>query len=122
GTVKVAGMTLEAARQEIKRAIGGTLRRDVRIEVDLARVRLLRVFVTGEATSGGPIQLPATVRASEALQGGAVLGPGASRRNIELRHRDGQVERVDLDRYLKLGDERGNPAVRDDDILFVPSA
>jgi protein involved in polysaccharide export with SLBB domain len=121
GTVKVAGLTLQAARQEIRRAVGASLRRDVRIDVDLARVRLLRVFVVGEANAG-PLELPATVRASEALQGGSLLAAGGSRRNIELRHRDGQVERVDLDRYVRLGDERANPAVRDDDVLFVPPA
>jgi protein involved in polysaccharide export with SLBB domain len=120
GTAKLGGLTLLAARNELRRMIAGDLRHAMHIDVQLIRVRNLRVFPAGEVTSVAPIELPATGRASEALGTEKLLGPLASRRNVELRHRDGTREPADLDRYVRLGDLHANPLLRDDDVLFVP--
>jgi len=122
GVFRVGGLTLEAARAEIRRRIGGTMRRDVRVDLELVRVRLLRVHLAGDVSEHGPVELPATARGSDALQGGRLIQAGGSRRNIELRHRDGSVERVDLERFVRTGDPRHNPRLRDDDVVFVPAA
>ncbi len=122
GPVALGGLTLEAARGELRRRLGGGVRREVRLDLELVRVRLLRVFLAGDVSEPGPVELPATARASDALRSGAVIAAGGSRRNIELRRRDGSVERADLDRFLRIADRRFNPVLRDDDVVFVPPA
>ncbi len=120
GTARLAGLTLEQARRELRGVIGTDIHRGVQIDIQLVRTRLLRVFTTGEVTAAGPAELPATARVSEALDGGRRVGPNGSRRTIEVRHRDGSVETADLERYLRMGSQRANPVLRDDDVIFVP--
>ncbi|MEO5616370.1 MAG: SLBB domain-containing protein, partial [Candidatus Eisenbacteria bacterium] len=76
----------------------------------------------GDVTEPGAVELPATARVSDAVGGGARIKPTGTRRNIELRHRDGIVERADLDRFVRLADGQGNPLLRDDDVVFVAPA
>jgi protein involved in polysaccharide export with SLBB domain len=57
-----------------------------------------------------------------ALDGGKLVQPTGSRRNVQLRHRDGTVERADLDRFTRTADPSRNPLLRDDDVVFVPAA
>jgi protein involved in polysaccharide export with SLBB domain len=121
GTAQLGGLTLEKARDEIRRKIGGGSRA-VQLDVQLVRVRSLRVFPTGAVTSTASIELPATSRVSDALEPDKVIAAGGSHRNVEVHHRDGTVETADLARFTKLGDPTFNPLVRDDDILHVPSA
>lgn len=122
GTARIGGLSLDQARRELRRVVGGDLRRDVVLDIQLARVRMLRVFPAGEVANTAPVELPATARASEALAAGNLVTPLGSRRNVELRRRDGTREFADLERYVRLGDLRGNPLLRDDDVLFVPPA
>ena len=44
----------------------------------------------------------------------------ASERNIEVRHRDGTVDYVDLYEYTKLGRLESNLTLRDGDVIYVP--
>lgn len=122
GSVRIGGLTLEQARLEVRRKLGAMMRRDVRIDLELARVRMLRVFLAGDVRSHGPIELPATARVSDALDGGSRVETTGSLRNIELRHRDGTVEPADLERMTGLADRTRNPLLRDDDVVFVPAA
>jgi protein involved in polysaccharide export with SLBB domain len=120
GTVKLGGLTLEQARRELRRAIGGDLSHGMQVEVELVRARLMHVFLTGEAAVHGPLEIPATARACEALAAESLMTAAASRRNIELRHRDGTRDYADIERYLRLGDLSVNPQLHDDDIVFIP--
>ena len=122
GTIVLGGLTLEQARAELGRRIGAVMRRDVRLDVELARVRQLRVFLAGDVKTHGPIELPATARVSDALRGGVLIDEHGSHRNILLRHRDGSTEPADLGLMTQLGDRAADPIVRDDDVIFVPSA
>ncbi|MEO5880459.1 MAG: polysaccharide biosynthesis/export family protein, partial [Candidatus Eisenbacteria bacterium] len=55
GPVRVGGMTLTAARAEVRRRVGAGMRRDVHLDLELARVRLLRVFLAGDVTEPGAV-------------------------------------------------------------------
>ena len=122
GAIHLGGLTLDQARAEVRRRIGAVMRRDVRIDLELARVRQLRVFLAGDVKMNGPIELPATARVSDALAGGTLVEVSGSRRNLELRHRDGTKELADLERMTRLADRGGDPVVRDDDVIYVPPA
>lgn len=120
GLVRVDGLTLESAR----RAIFNRLRRDYRdvsMELTLSRPRSFRVTVTGSVTSPGPLETVGAARVSDLLST-EMLRPNASRRRIEVRHRDGTTERADLERLTRLGDTGRDPLLRDGDIVHVPIA
>lgn len=46
----------------------------------------------------------------------------ASRRNIELRHRDGTARRIDLLKYYATRDDQWNPYLNEGDEVFVPQS
>jgi protein involved in polysaccharide export with SLBB domain len=60
-------------------------------------------------------------RVSDVLRPSALL-PGASRRNILVRHRDGSAETADLERLFRLGDHSRDSWLRDGDAIVVPTA
>ncbi len=120
GLLRVGGLTLTEARREVDRRVARDLR-EVKLDIVLARVRFLKVYLTGDVRTPGPAELPATSRVSDALPAGAVID-GASRRTVRLRHRDGMSQIADLERFNRTGNSDANPFLRDGDLLFVPPA
>jgi dTDP-glucose 4,6-dehydratase len=120
GPVRISGLTLTAARTKLLRWLGEEFR-GVRLDLQLARVRLMRVYLTGDVRNPGPAQVAATSRLSEALPAD-VLAAGASRRNVEVRRRDGTRTIGDLDLFNRTGRYDLNPFLQDGDIIHVPAA
>ena len=120
GVVAVGGRTLEDVRTQVigrlKSVYSG-----VRIDLRLVSVRSFKVYVAGQVQSPGVAVATAATRASELLTGPLTLLPEASRRNLELRRRDGQRLRVDVDAFAYLGHTTGNPYLEDGDVLVVPT-
>jgi len=120
GLVSLSGLTLNQARHKVLSSLAGDFR-GVRIELQLSRVRLMRVYLTGDVKEPGATEIAATSRLSEALPATAVV-EGASRRNVELRRRDGARLTGDLDLFNRTGRYSLNPFLQDGDILHVPTA
>lgn len=120
GLVRVSGLTLNEARRTVLRALAEELR-GVRIDLQLSRVRAMRVYLTGAVREPGGALIPATSRVSEALPASALMD-GASRRNVELRRRDGTRMIGDLELFNRTGRTALNPYLQDGDIINVPSA
>src|SRR5262249_20970755 len=111
GPFHLSGLTLKVARQKLLESLAREFR-GVRIDLRLARVRLMRVYVTGDVKQAGPIEIAATSRLSEALPI-AVLVNGASRRNVLLHHRDGTTLVGDLELFDRTGRYDLNPYLSD---------
>ncbi|MEQ1832523.1 MAG: SLBB domain-containing protein [Candidatus Eisenbacteria bacterium] len=118
GGMMVAGMTLADARLAILSRLQ-RVTRDVRVEVQLAHPRTFRVYRSGAVDSPGPVEAVGGSRVSDVVQRDG-LQPGASTRSIELRHRDGTRESVDLERVFRNGDHGRDPWLRDGDAIVVP--
>lgn len=120
GLMRMTGLTLAEARQKVLRAVEPRFR-GVRVDFQLVRVRLMRVFLTGDVKDPGSRQIAATSRLSEALPASAVP-ERASRRNVELLRRDGTRLTGDLELFNRTGRNTLNPFLQDDDIIRVPTA
>ncbi len=125
GSLLLAGKTLEEAREVIESSIRSTLR-DGSIETRLLSLREFKVHVSGEVDMPGSYTASAVTRVFEILaaNGGDTLRPrlreSSSLRNIEIKRRSGETERVDLTRFYLAGDLAQNPALRDGDVIHVP--
>ena len=120
GAVHVAGLTLTQARQLVGGRIRGALR-GVGVELQLMVPRTFRVYLTGELRLTGPRTASATSRIVDVLPDTLFL-PTSSQRRIEVRSLDGSVRIADVARFRLAGDMRGEMALSDGDVVFVPVA
>ena len=140
GSFEVAGRNLAEARTLVLAGIRRSFR-NVNAEVALERPRQFYVHVAGTVARPGrhaldpiarvedalkaamegtsPVLVLQELRRTEDLTGEPTFLPAL--RSIEVRHRDGTTETVDLWRYYTSGDLRFNPYVRDGDALHVPA-
>ncbi|HYE96762.1 MAG TPA: SLBB domain-containing protein [Rubricoccaceae bacterium] len=135
GGFRVAGRPLAAVRSELRSALRGRYA-NVDTDVALAEPRRFFVHVSGEvAEPGRHVAIP-IARVEDALyeamgeasplqvfrdRRGERSGRIPALRNVEVRHRDGTTEGVDLLRYYATGDVRYNPYLLDGDVLYVPA-
>jgi protein involved in polysaccharide export with SLBB domain len=144
GSLLVGGKYLEEAQKLIKSLVLSAVPQG-NVEVRLVGLRKFKVYVSGEIESPGSYVASQVVRVSEilsvaatntlvprlkrvpSLSGIAVsdtVGPElkatSSLRNIELRRRNGDIEKVDLVLFFVTGDLSHNPCVSDGDVIHVP--
>ncbi len=119
GVIDVGGETLEAARRRILTRLRSSYP-GARVDLRLVALRHFKVFVAGQVKTPGVTIATAATRASEVFRGSLELLSDGSRRNIELRRRDGRIVRVDLDAFAYLGSAADDPFVEDGDVLLVP--
>jgi len=120
GLFKLGGLTLVEARSVVDRNVRTQLR-GVSVDLSLVRVRTMRIYATGALRAPGAVDVIATSRVTDALPD-SDLAPGASRRNVEVRHADGSIEVADLERFLRTGGLVDNPYLRDGDVVHVGMA
>lgn len=125
GQIRVAGMTIENATDNIRTALGNTVYPYLksggsRLSVTLTRIRTIRVNVIGSVFPGNfSVSSLSTVFNVLYLAG----GPNAfgSFREIELL-RNGKLERkIDLYRFLLHGDQSDNIGLKDNDVIRIPT-
>jgi len=118
GIARVLGMNLDQAQERV-RAVVARLYRGVEVTVTLARIRTFKVFVVGDVSSPGVRIASAATRVSEVVP--EAVGT-TWRRNLLLRRAGGDSVRVDLARFMLLGDPSANPTLREGDAVVVPPA
>lgn len=120
GTLEVDGKTLA----EVKQMIATTAARkylNTEITANLVRIREIRVHVTGQVLQPGPYLALATHRVSDVIDAADGLSSVAAERNVEVRHKDGTIEEIDLHRYYQSGDLENNPFLAGGDVIHVPT-
>ncbi len=120
GVFKPGGLTLAEARRDVDQRVTTQLV-GIQLDLTLIRVRMLRVYLTGEVRFPGALELVATSRVSDALPDTSVA-PDASRRNIDVRHADNSINVADPGRFEGTGEPMDDPYLRDGDVLYVPKA
>lgn len=140
GSFDVAGASLAEARALVIAGIRGSFR-NVNAEIALERPRRFYVHIAGAVPQPGRHAVAPIARVEDALA--TAMGEASpiiviqelrrsagyteeppflpALRSIEIRHRDGTTETVDLWRYYTSGDLSFNPYVRDGDALHIPA-
>lgn len=120
GTLDVDGKTLTEVKQMVATAAARKYLNS-EITANLTRVREIRVHVTGQVMEPGPYLALATHRVSDVIEAAEGLSSVAAERSVEVRHRDGTVEVVDLHLYYQSGNLQRNPFLAGGDVVHVPA-
>ena len=118
GPLRLAGLTLAEARGLIARTLAEYYRPDI-LSVSLISLRKFQIHVVGLVAKPGALEVDAVTRVSQAVALAGGLEADGSLRNVSLARPTGAV-RVDLARYLLLGDNAANPFLTDGDVVRVP--
>jgi protein involved in polysaccharide export with SLBB domain len=118
GPIAVDGLTLSEVRELIKRKLAPYYKPDI-LSVSLVGIRSFQVHVVGMVEVPGAVVANGVTRVSQAIALAQGLRQNGSERNIMVK-RGGAEIRVDLTRYLRLGDNKANPYLNDGDVVLVP--
>jgi protein involved in polysaccharide export with SLBB domain len=120
GAVHVAGMTVTAAQDHLRRTIDRVYR-NYELTVDLGEIHSIQVYVTGMARQPGEY----TVSALSTLVDAAFLSGGpssaGSMRHILLRRGGEILTDFDLYELVIKGDKTGDRQLLSGDVLYIPA-
>lgn len=124
GQIPVSGMTIEAATQKIRGAIGriySTVRSgQSQVGVSLTRIRTIKVTLIGSRQPGNySVSSLSTVYNALFLGGGP--GKNGSYRNIELLRNNKVYKKIDIYQFLVNGNQSDNVGLKDNDVIRIPA-
>jgi len=127
GPIYLQGINFEEARRMIKRRLtsiyygmsGSTP--NTWADVSITNLRSIKVNVIGEVMAPGTYTLPATASAFNALYLSGGPNENGSFRNIRVIRNDKVIKLVDVYEYLLNGEAKSNIALRDQDIIYIPT-
>lgn len=135
GSFHISGLSLTAAKERLSTAVQNKYP-GVDISISLVSMRFFTAYVTGAVLNEGSFTIYPTTRVLNIIKqaggfrsrlqhielsghAGGATNRNTGRRSIQLIHRDGTSERVDLDMFLATGDLAHNPYVRMGDMVHV---
>jgi protein involved in polysaccharide export with SLBB domain len=125
GQIKVAGLTIEAAKIRIKQQMATTAysslaRGESKLDISLGDIRTIHISIIGAYKSGtyNVSSLSNVISALSEAGGPNAIG---SYREIEVIRNNKIFTKVDLYRFLQYGDQSQNIGLKDNDIIRVPA-
>ena len=125
GQIKVAGLTIEAAKTRIKQQMAATAyssltRGESKLDISLGDIRTIHITIIGAYKSGtyNVSSLSNVISALSEAGGPNTIG---SYREIEVIRNNKIFTKVDLYRFLQYGDQSQNIGLKDNDIIRVPA-
>jgi protein involved in polysaccharide export with SLBB domain len=125
GQIKVAGLSIEAAKTRIKQQMAATAysslnRGESKLDISLGDIRTIHISIIG-AYKNGSYDVSSLSNVISALSEAG--GPNAigSYREIEVIRNNKIFTKVDLYRFLQYGDQSQNVGLKDNDIIRVPA-
>jgi protein involved in polysaccharide export with SLBB domain len=119
GTITIAGETIADAQEMIRKALGGQFQ-NIRVEISLARLRTVRIYVVGDVQRPGAYDISSLSTALNALY--AAGGPTSRGSLRTVRHYRGKalVREVDLYDFLLHGVRAEVDRLLAGDTILVP--
>lgn len=121
GEVMLSGMRLDEAR-DMLRGIVATQYKDFELVVSLAKLRDIRIYLSGFVESPGVHTVPSTATALHGLLVSGGPGAGADLRRIQVKRGGRLVASFDAYRFLIDGDKSGDPQLLPGDVIYLPPA
>ena len=118
GAVDLRNKTLEEAKLLIKSSLEKNFR-NVDIYIALGEVRKIKVSLIGNVINQSSIVLSSNSRLQDLLKSTTGLNPSSDIRNIKIVSKDGSTGSYDLLSFLRNGDFKQNPFLKDGDVVTV---
>jgi protein involved in polysaccharide export with SLBB domain len=125
GQIKIAGLSIEAAKTRIKQQMAATAysslaRGESKLDISLGDIRTIHITVIGAYKSGtyNVSSLSNVISALSEAGGPNTIG---SYREIEVIRNNKIFTKVDLYRFLQYGDQSQNIGLKDNDIIRIPA-
>lgn len=119
GRIPVQGMTLGGLRGLLQQRYGQIFE-EFSLEVTIAEMRLVEVFVIGEVREPGKFYLPGNATVFTALYAAGGPTENGSLRSIRLSRADEALQTIDLYDYLLAGRRVVDVPLEPGDTVFVP--
>ena len=125
GQIKIAGLTIEAAKTRIKQQMAATAysslnRGESKLDISLGDIRTIHITVIG-AYKSGTYNVSSLSNVISALSEAGGPNSIGSYREIEIIRNNKIFTKVDLYRFLQYGDQSQNIGLKDNDIIRVPA-
>jgi len=119
GTITIAGETIARAQEMIRKALGEQFQ-NIRVEISLARLRTVRIYVVGDVQRPGAYDISSLSTPMNALY--AAGGPTSNGSLRTVRHYRGKelVREVDLYDFLLHGVRSDTDRLLPGDTILVP--
>jgi len=124
GVINVAGRTIENATSIIKSKLSANnyaIGRGTNVQVTLGNIRSINVIITGQVTRPATYTLPSLATVFNALYAAGGPNENGSFRKIEVIRNNKVIRNLDVYDFLVKGDQKDNIALRDQDIIRVPT-
>ncbi|RVU00933.1 capsule biosynthesis protein [Mucilaginibacter limnophilus] len=124
GNVSVAGRTIEQATSAIKTKLianNYAIGRGSSLSVTLGNIRSIKVILVGEIVKPGTYTLPSLATVFNALYASGGPNDNGSFRQIEIIRNNKIIRKLDIYDFLLKGQQNDNIALRDQDIIRVPT-
>jgi len=91
-------------------------------QVNLGQLRSIKINMVGEASTPGTYTLPATATVFNALYLSGGPSSIGSFRNIKVFRDNKELRVIDIYKFLIDGDQSDNIVLKNDDVIFIPTA
>ncbi len=118
GAVDLRNKTLEEAKVLIKSSLEKNFR-NVDIYIALGEVRKIKVSLIGNVSNQSSIVLSSNSRLQDLLKSTVGLNSSSDIRNIKIVSKDGTTGSYDLLSFLRKGDFKQNPYLKDGDVVII---
>jgi protein involved in polysaccharide export with SLBB domain len=120
GTLFVNKKPLSQVQKKVMEA-GEKKYKVTKVTASLIQLRVFRVHVTGEVDNPGTFVAQAVDRASVLIDRAGGITDWADSRHIEIRHKNGSLDLLDVFKFKKLGLLEQNIYMQNGDVIYVPA-
>lgn len=124
GVLNVAGKTIETVTAMIKTKLAANnyaVGRGTNVQVSLGNIRSIRVIMIGQLERPGTYTLPSLATVFNALYAAGGPNETGSLRQIEVIRNNRVIRVLDVYDFLVKGSQKDNIALRDQDVIRVPT-
>ena len=118
GGIDLKGLTLTKAREKIKKSVFAYYK-NVDVFVSLTDFRKIKLSLLGDVKKPATFVMSANSRLMDLIMNSSGLNKTSNFRNIRIIHRDSTWKEYDLLSFLRLGDRKDNPLLREGDVVIV---
>ncbi len=118
GGVDLNGLTLREAKEKIKMAVNNYYK-NVDVFISLTDFRKIKLSLLGDVKKPATLVMSANSRLMDLIMDSEGLNKTSNFRNIRVIHRDSVQQVYDLLDFLRLGDRKNNPLMREGDVVIV---